>query len=91
MTLFIEVALLGDNYCENNCSHTEIIFRLVFHQNVLGDVCIFYECNAVEQGSLAASKAKCIFLSICCSSDVAECNNLGSELLVLHERWNIQS
>lgn len=91
MTLFIEVALLGDNYCDNNYSCTEIMFRLVLHQNVLGGVCIFYERNAVEQGSLAASKGKCFFLSICCSSDVAECNNLGSELLVLHERWTRQS
>lgn len=58
---------------------------------MLEGVCIFYECNTVEQGSLAARKGKCVFLSICCSSDVAECNNLGSELLVLHKKWNIQT
>lgn len=60
---------------------------------MLGSSCACYECNTTEQGNIAANKAKCFFLPICCRSDVAEQNNLVEKLLVVHKKkpWHIQT
>lgn len=39
-----------------------------------------------QSREIAANKAKCIFLPICCRSDVAEQNNLVEKLLVVHKK-----